>query len=161
MSIFSDSYEKAKQKLILAEDTSDLATDKAKENEKYDEKKETRHLRAQKQFSSESDCSFSSDESEETKLPPFPKLPDKWNAAKGKTDKEIGVNKKTVPKSKYKLSADDTHAKNSQKEANKISKRIERKSSNSDENGKKKCQENDKNTCNNIEKEDLVTENGL
>jgi len=75
--IFLDSYKKAKEKLLLAENMSDLTADEGTENEikKSEKEKKSRHLRVKKINSS---SKFDSDENQKlTKLSRFPKIPDK------------------------------------------------------------------------------------
>lgn len=78
MSIFSDSYEKAKEKLLIAENMSDLTADESTENDedrRHNKEKKSRHMRAKKIYSSSEECEFDSDVNEKTtKLSPFPKI---------------------------------------------------------------------------------------
>ncbi|XP_029158399.1 uncharacterized protein LOC114937668 [Nylanderia fulva] len=70
-------YEKAKEKLLIAENMSDLTADESTENDdkRCVKEKKSRHMRAKKIFSSSEECEFDSDVSEKTtKLLPFPKL---------------------------------------------------------------------------------------
>ncbi|XP_011883738.1 PREDICTED: uncharacterized protein LOC105570895, partial [Vollenhovia emeryi] len=76
----TDSYERAKEKLLIAENMSDFTPDDNTENEdrRYDKEKKSRHTRAKKNYSSSEECGFDSDVSENTiKLSPFPKIADK------------------------------------------------------------------------------------
>lgn len=78
LSIFSDLYEKAKEKLLIAENMSDLTADESTENDENRrcvKEKKSRHMRAKKIYSSSEECEFDSDVSDKTtKLSPFPKL---------------------------------------------------------------------------------------
>lgn len=140
--MFSDSYERAKEKLLLAENMSDLTADEGTENEiqRCDKEKRSRHMRAKKHSSSE-ECGFDSDTSKKgSKLLPFPKIPDKLRII---NNKRLSENLKIIPpsssnvdRSKSKCQMNPaTCTKSSYKEAT-ISKYTERKYDNSsDENG--------------------------
>jgi len=96
--IFLDSYEKAKEKLLLAENMSDLTADEGTENEikKSEKEKKSRHLRAKKINSS---SEFDSDESQKlTKLSRFPKIPDKLYST---NDKRIYESQKVPSSSSF------------------------------------------------------------
>lgn len=78
MFVFSDSYEKAKEKLLIPENVSDL-TDENTEDEikRCDKDKKSRHVRAKKNYSSSEEYeSDSGRNKKETKLLPFPKIPE-------------------------------------------------------------------------------------
>lgn len=80
MFVFSDSYEKAKEKLLIAENVSDLTADENTEDEikRCDKDKKSRHVRAKKNYSlSEEYESDSGRNKKGAKLLPFPKIPEK------------------------------------------------------------------------------------
>ncbi|XP_036138287.1 uncharacterized protein LOC114255293 isoform X2 [Monomorium pharaonis] len=93
----TNSYQRAKDKLLIAEKMSDLATNESSEDEtkRCDKEKKSRHMRAKKNNSSSEECDgFDSDTSQElTKLSSFPKVPDKLNITK----KKIPASQKIVP----------------------------------------------------------------
>lgn len=73
----SDLYERAKEKLLVAENTSDITAGEGTEDEmkRCEKEKKSRYMRAKKHNSS-SECEFDSDNSQDqTKLKSFPKIP--------------------------------------------------------------------------------------
>ncbi|KAM0734542.1 hypothetical protein ACS0PU_012013 [Formica fusca] len=76
----TNSYEKAKEKLLIAENVSDLTADENTEDEikRCDKDKKSRHVRAKKNYSSSEEYESDSGRNKKgTKLLPFPKIPEK------------------------------------------------------------------------------------
>lgn len=169
MSIFSDLYERAKERLLLAENMSDLTADEGTENEtqRCDKEKRSRYMRAKKFHSSSEECGFDSDTSQKgTKLPPFPKIPDKLRIINNKRIsanlKIILLSSSNVDRSKSKCQMNPaTCTKSSYKEAT-ISRYTERKYNSSDENGNSQNLLTEKHKNKVTQDKNLITaENGL
>ncbi|EFN86415.1 hypothetical protein EAI_04344 [Harpegnathos saltator] len=80
-------YERAKEKLFLVEQFSDVTAEEGIEDDikRYERQKQSRHMRTKKKYSSSEECEFDFDRSQKvTKLPPFPKIPEQLYASKEK-----------------------------------------------------------------------------